>query len=139
MRIRDSLERGVSYFMAEVLRLKQIVDATRASDGSSRRVLYLFDEILQGTNATERTIAAQRIIEFLLSVNAIGALATHDLRLLESPAVARAATLVHFREEVAQEHDGPMLRFDYRLRAGPASSTNALRLMELAGLPVVRS
>jgi hypothetical protein len=138
MRIRDSLERGVSYFMAEVLRLKQIIDATRPSAVSPQWVLYLFDEILQGTNAAERTVAAQRIVEFLLSVNAIGALATHDLRLLESATVSRAATLVHFREDVAQKRDGPTLRFDYRLRGGPASSTNALKLMELAGLPVSR-
>jgi DNA mismatch repair ATPase MutS len=139
MRIRDSLELGVSYFMAEVLRLRQIVDATRTPSDSPHMVLYLFDEILQGTNATERTIAAQRILEFLLSVDAIGALATHDLRLLDSPAVSRAARLIHFREEVVQGRDGPTLRFDYRLRPGPASTTNALRLMELAGLPVTGS
>ena len=136
MRIRDSLEKGVSYFMAEVLRLKQIVDAARTKDGSRQIVLYLFDEVLQGTNATERTIAAQRILDFFASVNAIGALATHDLRLLDSPSVSRAAQLVHFREEVVRGPNGPVLYFDYRLRPGPASSTNALKLMELAGLPV---
>jgi DNA mismatch repair ATPase MutS len=102
-------------------------------------VFYLFDEILQGTNAAERAVAAQRIVEFLLTVDAIGALATHDLRLLDSAPVARGARLVHFREDVAQERDGPTLHFDYRLRPGPASSTNALRLMELAGLPVAKS
>jgi hypothetical protein len=135
MRIRDSLERGVSYFMAEVLRLTQIIDATRAA--GARRVMYLFDEMLQGTNAAERTVAAQRILDFLVSVNAIGALATHDLRLLDSVSVTRAARLVHFREDVVRERDGrPVLHFDYRLRPGPASSTNALKLMELAGLPV---
>ncbi len=136
MRIRDSLEKGVSYFMAEVLRLKQIVEATRLTDGSPQLVLYLFDEVLQGTNATERTIAAQRILDFFASANAIGALATHDLRLLDSASVSHAATLVHFREDVVRGPSGPALHFDYRLRPGPASSTNALKLMELAGLPV---
>ena len=134
MRIRDSLEQGVSYFMAEVLRLEQIVGATRRDD--SPIVLYLFDEMLQGTNATERTIAAQRILEFLATRNTLGALATHDLHLLDSAAVSRAAQLVHFREDVVQGNTGPALHFDYRLRPGPASSTNALKLMELAGLPV---
>jgi hypothetical protein len=136
MRIRDSLERGVSYFMAEVLRLKQIVEATRSADGSRQIVMYLFDEVLQGTNANERTIAAQRILDFFASANAIGALATHDLRLLDSASVSRAAKLVHFREDVVRGPNGPALHFDYRLRPGPASSTNALKLMELAGLPV---
>jgi hypothetical protein len=139
MRIRDSLEMGVSYFMAEVLRLKQVIDATRSPAPEPRMVLYLFDEILQGTNAAERTVAAQRIVEFLLSVDAIGGLATHDLRLLESAAVARAARQVHFREEVRDAAEGPTLHFDYQLRPGPASSTNALKLMELAGLPVTKS
>jgi DNA mismatch repair ATPase MutS len=139
MRIRDSLEKGVSYFMAEVLRLKQIVDATHSADGSRQIVMYLFDEMLQGTNANERTIAAQRILNFFASANAIGALATHDLRLLDSASVSRAAKLVHFREDVVQGPNGPALHFDYRLRPGPASSTNALRLMELAGLPVAES
>jgi hypothetical protein len=136
MRIRDSLERGVSYFMAEVLRLKQIVEATRTPAGSRQTLLYLFDEMLQGTNAAERTIAAQRILDFLVTVNAIGALATHDLRLLDSPSVSRSAKLVHFREDVVRGPTGPALHFDYRLRPGPASSTNALKLMALAGLPV---
>ncbi len=136
MRIRDSLERGVSYFMAEVLRLKQIVDATRTPAGSRQTLLYLFDEMLQGTNVAERTLAAQRILDFLSTQNAIGALATHDLRLLDSPSVQRAARLVHFREDVADGPGRPVLQFDYRLRPGPASSTNALKLMELAGLPV---
>ena len=137
MRIRDSLAEGVSYFMAEVLRLKQVIEATRSSADSGRRVLYLFDEMLQGTNAAERTIAAQRILDYLASTNAIGALATHDLHLLDSASVERAAQLVHFREDVVDGASGPALHFDYRLRPGPASSTNALKLMELAGLPVV--
>jgi hypothetical protein len=135
MRIRDSLERGVSYFMAEVLRLRQIVETARAAS-EGRLVMYLFDEMLQGTNAAERTVAAQRILDFLASAHAIGALATHDLKLLDSPSVAGAAKLVHFREDVAQGSEGPVLHFDFRLRLGPASSTNALKLMELAGLPV---
>lgn len=134
MRLRDSLAQGVSYFMAEVLRLKRIVDAARIP--SAQRVLYLFDEMLQGTNAAERTVAAQSILLFLASTTAIGALATHDLRLLDSPEVARDARLVHFREEVVGAEGTAALHFDYRLRPGPASSTNALKLMELAGLPI---
>jgi hypothetical protein len=137
MRIRDSLAEGVSYFMAEVLRLKQVVEAAGPDGGSA--VLYLFDEMLQGTNAAERTVAAQRILLHLASTRALGALATHDLRLLDLPDVASTAHLVHFREDVVEGVDGPALHFDYHLRPGPASSTNALKLMELAGLPVAPS
>src|SRR5690606_146373 len=97
MRVQDSLSRGVSYFMAELQRLKQVVDAAREAAatgddrdhgeeqqrGDGRRygaapVLYLLDEILHGTNTAERQIAAQRVIAHLVDQGAIGAVSTHD-------------------------------------------------------------
>jgi DNA mismatch repair ATPase MutS len=140
MRVQDSLARGVSYFMAELQRLKQIVDAARPGaaggdgDAGGRRVLYLLDEILQGTNTAERQIAARRIVLFLVERGALGAVSTHDLTLADEPAVAAVAHPVHFTETFATTADGPAMSFDYRLRPGIATSTNALRLMELVGL-----
>jgi MutS-like protein len=134
MRVADSLEQGVSYFMAELRRLKQVVDAAPSSQDSPP-LLYLLDEILQGTNTAERQIAARRIIRLLLSRPALGAVSTHDLTLADSPDLAAAARAVHFSETVAAGADGPLMTFDYRLRSGLARSTNALRLLELVGLP----
>ena len=62
IRLADSLERGVSLFMAELERLKQIVDAARAPD-REHPLLYLLDEILHGTNTAERLIAARAVFE----------------------------------------------------------------------------
>jgi DNA mismatch repair ATPase MutS len=134
MRVQDSLAQGVSYYMAELLRLKQVVDAARSGAADEPPLLYLLDEILQGTNTAERQIAARRIIGFLVAHRALGAVSTHDLTLADSPALAPAARPVHFVETIGSGAHGPAMTFDYRLRPGLATSTNALRLMEVVGL-----
>lgn len=136
IRVQDSLEQGVSFFMAELLRLKQVVDAAHAAPASGRTLLYLLDEILQGTNSAERTIAAQRIVGHLVASGAIGAVTTHDLALAGSEALTRARTDVHFTEQFTSGENGAStMTFDYRLRPGVATSTNALKLLEIVGLP----
>lgn len=135
VRVQDSLERGVSFFLAELQRLKLIVDAaTRANDGDGPRVLYLLDEILQGTNTAERGVAARRIIAYLVDQGAIGAVSTHDLALADDPRLALSAETVHFTDTVGEGPDAPPMSFDYKLRPGVATTTNALRLMRLIGL-----
>ena len=135
MRVADSLEQGVSYFMAELRRLKQVVDAAPPPGAAGPALLYLFDEILQGTNTAERQIAARRIIRLLLSRPAFGAVSTHDLTLADAADLADQAQAVHLAETVVDGASGPVMTFDYRLRPGVARSTNALRLLELVGLP----
>ncbi|MGH7448778.1 MAG: MutS-related protein, partial [Longimicrobiales bacterium] len=136
IRVQDSLARGVSYFMAELERLKQIVDAAhRVRDEGSATLVFLLDEILHGTNTAERRIAATRVIRHLVDSRAIGAATTHDLDLAAEPALAGAARLVHFTESVETVDGESTLRFDYILREGLATSTNALALMRIVGLP----
>ena len=131
MRIRDSLEGGISYFMAELRRLKTVAEA--ASAAKDVPVLYLLDEMLQGTNTAERQIAARRILRHLLDEEAIGAVTTHDLTLADAPDLRERAVFVHFRESLEERDGGPPITFEYRLRPGIATSTNALRLMEIMG------
>lgn len=136
MRVQDSLEAGVSFFMAELLRLKALLDAAPPRPASvsppGPLLLYLVDEILQGTNSEERQQAGRRLIRHLLRRWAVGAVTTHDLDLHRQPEVEEAAVLVHFREALDQEGEG--LHFDYRLRDGLATTRNALRLAERVGL-----
>jgi DNA mismatch repair ATPase MutS len=139
VRVQDSLERGVSFFMAELQRLKHIVDAARDTKTDDPRVFYLLDEILQGTNTAERQIAARRIIRFLVDQGAIGAVSTHDLSLAEGPELTPAARPVHFAETVSRDGKGPPMTFDYKIRPGLATTTNALRLMELIGFDLPTS
>ncbi|MCA9878883.1 MAG: hypothetical protein KC442_13920 [Thermomicrobiales bacterium] len=135
VRVQDSLERGVSFFLAELQRLKLVVDAaSQAHDQGGARVLYLLDEILQGTNTAERSVAARQIIAYLVQQVAIGAVSTHDLALADDPRLEPIAQTVHFTDTVGEGPDAPPMSFDYRLRPGVATTTNALRLMRLIGL-----
>jgi hypothetical protein len=135
IRIQDSLEQGISLFMAELKRLKAIVEAARVP-GRDRTLLYLLDEILHGTNTAERRIAARMVIGHLIEAGAIGAVTTHDLSLAAEEPMASAAQLVHFTEHFdrSPSSDRPTMSFDYRLRPGLATSANALALVELIGL-----
>jgi MutS domain V len=130
IRIQDSLEAGLSYFMAALARLKGVVDAAE-HERKGRVLVYLLDEILQGTNSAERATAVRAVARHLLQAGAIGAMTTHDLTIAGEEPLAEAARLVHFTETV--DEDGTM-RFDYRLRPGLATSRNALRLMKLIGI-----
>lgn len=134
IRVQDSLAQGVSYFMAELRRLKAIVDQAEAARRGGPRVLYLLDEILHGTNSAERLVAARSVIARLVELGAIGAVSTHDLALADGTELA--AQLAHFSEQFVDGPGGAEMRFDYTLRPGLATTTNALRLMALVGLPV---
>ena len=130
MRVEDSLERGVSFFYAEVQRLKLVLDVARASAG---RCLFLLDELLLGTNTRERQIASREIVGRLLETGGLGVITTHDLDLttLEAETQGRVVN-AHFRDLLAE---GKMA-FDYKLRPGVVDTTNALKVLELAGIPV---
>ncbi|HEX5077163.1 MAG TPA: hypothetical protein VFW03_28390 [Gemmatimonadaceae bacterium] len=133
IRIDDSLEAGVSLFMAELRRLKRIVDAAR-DPARPRPLLYLLDEILHGTNTAERRIAARRVLTYLLNAGAIGAVTTHDLTLADDPALDGPAQRVHFTERFEQRNGAMTMTFDYTLRPGLATSANALKLLAMIGL-----
>jgi hypothetical protein len=133
MRVEDSLAHGVSFFLAELQRLKQVIDA--ADSASDRPVLYLLDEILQGTNTAERQIASRRVLRHLTETRSIGVVSSHDLTLIEGSGLEERAVPVHFSEQFEQHGDRPTMTFDYRLRPGLATSSNALRLMHMLGFP----
>jgi DNA mismatch repair ATPase MutS len=130
IRVQDSLELGLSYFMAALARLKGVVDAAE-QPRSGRLLFYLLDEILQGTNSAERAIAVRAVTRHLLDAGAIGVLTTHDLNIANEEPLKSSAVLVHFTEMV---DDSGAMHFDYRLREGIATSRNALRLMQMIGI-----
>jgi hypothetical protein len=132
MRVEDSLAGGVSYFMAELLRLRRVAEAVEGATTRGEAALYLLDEILQGTNTAERRVAAVHVIERLVRSGAVGVVTTHDLDLADAAELRAAATEVHFQEQV--DEGGESMSFDYLLRPGRATSVNALRLMRMVGL-----
>jgi DNA mismatch repair ATPase MutS len=131
MRVLDSLEQGVSHFLAEVRRLKRVLDL---AEGRGRApVLFLLDEILHGTNSRERVTGACAVVTELVKRGAFGAVSTHDLGItaLERELGGRV-TNVHFEEQIAAD----AMTFDYVLRPGIVQSSNALRLMRAIGIDV---
>jgi hypothetical protein len=134
IQVHDSLHEGISYFMAELRRLKSIIDAAAVGGANERPALYLIDEILRGTNSEERAVAARTILERLLATNAIGIITSHDLAMFAAPALTPYIDHHHFRETIDAAPDGDRMRFDYRLHDGPATSSNALRLLALVGI-----
>ncbi|HUE84233.1 MAG TPA: hypothetical protein VMM84_19180 [Pyrinomonadaceae bacterium] len=129
--VSDSVQDGLSYFYAEVKRLKALLAATEMQDDFP--VLFLIDEIFRGTNNRERHLGARAFIRTLATRDtAIGVVATHDLELVELAVEIAGIENFHFREEV---REGRMV-FDYKLRPGPCPTTNALEIMRLEGLPV---
>ena len=130
IRVDDSLEAGLSFFYAEVKRLKSLLDAT--ADRSNAPVVFLIDEIFKGTNNRERLIGSRAYISALSQGNGFGLVTTHDLELTDLDKTVPGLRNAHFQETVA----AGALQFDYKLRPGPCPTTNALRIMELEGLPV---
>ncbi|MBL8242140.1 MAG: hypothetical protein JNM66_32235 [Bryobacterales bacterium] len=129
IRTVDSLQEGASRFYAELQRLKAVVDLSKGE----RRLLFLLDELLSGTNSHDRKIGAEGIVDTLLRNGAIGLLTTHDLALAaiaENP-VSQAVN-VHFEDQII---DG-RIRFDYRMKPGVVKTSNALALMRAVGLDV---
>ncbi|HYG63873.1 MAG TPA: DNA mismatch repair protein MutS [Thermoanaerobaculia bacterium] len=133
--VEDSLADGVSFFMAELLRIRRIVAAADRSHAQGRAFLYLLDEILRGTNSYERQVAVRKVLLHLLRQGAIGAVSTHDLELAELQELQASCRPVHFREDFHRDAQGkPLMTFDYKMRPGVATTTNALKLLELVGL-----
>lgn len=126
IRTTDSLEEGHSRFMAEILRLKQVLELPQPA-------LFLLDELLGGTNSHDRALGSEGLIRALLARGAIGLVTTHDLSLARvADDLAPAAANVHFEDCLV---DGRLV-FDYRMRAGVVERSNALDLMRAVGLDV---
>jgi hypothetical protein len=130
IQVADSVTDGISYFYAEVRRLKALLAALNAEDEPP--LLYLIDEIFRGTNNHERLIGSRAYIKALANGPGVGIISTHDLELVGMAEDVPGIHNFHFREEIS---DGRMV-FDYRLRPGPCPTTNALKIMRIAGLPV---
>ncbi|HTI14775.1 MAG TPA: MutS family DNA mismatch repair protein [Dictyobacter sp.] len=130
IRVVDSLADGYSYFYAEVRRLKGLLE--ELDYGTPYPVFFLIDEIFRGTNNFERQIGSEAYIRSLLNKQCVGAVSTHDLEMARLADSFPQIRNYHFREHII---DGKMT-FDYRLRGGPSPTRNALKIMEMEGLPV---
>jgi hypothetical protein len=126
IRVNDSLHEGSSRFYAEITRLREIYGLLEGR----LPVLFLLDEVLQGTNSKDRLAGAQGIVRAFVEAGAIGLVSTHDLALTDISGLALRN--VHFQDELV---DGKM-RFDFTLREGIVTKSNGIELMRAVGLKV---
>jgi hypothetical protein len=129
LRIQDSLQAGRSRFFAEITRVGQLVALARGP----LPLLFLFDEVFQGTNSHDRRVGAEAVVRRLVEMGALGLVTTHDLALTHiADRLGTRAANVHFEDHF---EDGKMT-FDYRMRPGVVQKSNALALMRAVGLEV---
>jgi hypothetical protein len=129
LRTTDSLSSNTSYFYAELLRLKALIDRLNAGE----KLFILLDEILKGTNSTDKQAGSKALLTQLIGLNASGFIATHDLE-LGSLAITFPERVRNFHFE--SEIKGDELFFDYKLKPGIARNMNATFLMQRMGITI---
>jgi DNA mismatch repair ATPase MutS len=129
LRIQDSLQEGRSRFYAEITRIRELADIA----AGSAPLLFLLDELFHGTNSHDRRVGAAGVLRSLLDRGAIGLITTHDLALTSvADELSPRAANVHFQDWF----EGNEIRFDYLMKPGPVTRSNALALMRAVGLDV---
>ena len=126
MRISDSLEKNISSFYAEIIRIKSIVSAAKRGES----IFFLLDEIFKGTNSLDRHLGAETLINRLSKESALGLVSTHDIELGELENKNSKIKNYNFQEYYKNDE----IYFDYKLRAGVSTTRNAVYLMKLAGI-----
>lgn len=126
MRISDNLEKNISSFYGELLRIKGLMEAIK----EGKPVFFLLDEIFKGTNSIDRHTGAKVLINKLTKENAIGMVSTHDLELGELEKENNKVKNYHLREY----YKNNKIAFDYKVRPGVSTTRNAIYLMKMAGI-----
>ncbi|QNK76984.1 DNA mismatch repair protein MutS [Winogradskyella sp. PAMC22761] len=122
MRTTDSLTDDSSYFFSELTRLKFVVDTIE----NDKNYFVILDEILKGTNSTDKAIGSRKFVEKLVKQNATGIIATHDLSLTEIEKELVAVKNYYFDAEIINDE----LFFDYKLKQGVCQNMNASFLLK---------
>jgi len=123
IKIQDSLSNNESYFYAELLRIRDIIDHVKANP----RTLVVLDEILRGTNTKDKQLGSLGLLEKLISQNSVVIVATHDLVIGElENKYPDIVTNYCFEVELTNDQ----LIFDYKLKKGISQKLNASFLMK---------
>jgi hypothetical protein len=125
MRTTDSLTDDSSYFFSELKRLKFIVDEINP-ETSGEDYFIILDEILKGTNSTDKAIGSKKFVQKLVASNSTGIIATHDLSLCEIEKELSEVKNYYFDAEIINDE----LHFDYKLKDGVCKNMNASFLLK---------
>lgn len=114
----DDIDKGISTFYGELLRVKKTMDYK-----NKNRIIFI-DEIFKGTNYQDRIYGAVNVIKKLNDKNTILFITTHDFELCD----IKTRNLKNYN--VREYYEGDFIKFDYKIREGKCESTNAKYLME---------
>lgn len=128
--VTDSLDEGLSHFYAEVKHLRTLLNELEKPH--EHPLFFMVDEIYRGTNNRERLAGSEAFLKHVAGKDGIGLVTTHDLELARLEDEIPTLSNWHFEETI---EDGKM-RFEYKLKPGPCPSTNALKIMQMEGLPI---
>ena len=128
MRTSDNLEKGISSFYAEILRIKSIIKASELN----KNIFFLLDELFKGTNSIDRHAGAKALINQLSKQGALGVVSTHDLELCELERENEKIKNYNFQEHYINGE----IKFDYKIREGRSNTRNAIYLIKLAGIDI---
>ena len=128
--VSDSLDEGLSHFYAEVKRLRAMLD--ELAGNKQWPLFFMVDEIFKGTNNRERLTGSTALLKYVAGKNGIGVISTHDLELAQLEQEIAELRNWHFEETI----ENGKMSFKYKLKKGPCPTTNALKIMEMEGLPV---
>lgn len=117
MRVMDNVDKGISTFYGELLRIKDMVDYVDKGN-----MLVLVDEIFKGTNYNDRMYGAREVVSRLNNDSTVALITTHDFELCDSKGVSNY--------HVKEDYEGDRIVFDYKIRTGKCTSTNAKYLMK---------
>lgn len=127
MRTADSLKDEESYFLAEIKKLQLIVQEME----SGKPMLILLDEVLKGTNTTDKKLGSVGLIRKCVKYPVRCFIATHDLSLGELEKEQAGDVVNYCFESYINEME---LTFDYTIRKGIAINMNASFLMKKMGI-----
>ena len=127
IRVNDNLAQGISTFYAELLRIRQMIEFSQ----QKQPMLLCIDEIFKGTNSADRILGAETALRRLTAPWIIALVSTHDFELCQLTTPAQVpVNNFHFAESYSQDK----ILFDYKIKSGPCTTTNAQYLLKMAGI-----
>ncbi len=129
MKINDNLNKNISSFYAEMIKIKKITKASK----EGKKVFFLLDEIFKGTNSIDRHTGAMVLIKQLSKKGNLGIISTHDLELSEMENIKYSKVKNYNFSEYYKDNK---IYFDYKLKPGVSTTRNAIYLMRMAGIDI---
>lgn len=127
IRVNDDISQGMSTFYAELLRIKSMIEYSQ----KNLPMLICIDEIFKGTNENDRLLGAREAIKRLTNERSITFVTTHDFELCEMTSPNDTPI---FNSHFQEYYEGDKIKFDFKLREGRCTTTNAKYLLKMTGI-----